>query len=200
MKCHQEKAAYLCSRQGILKTKDLEDAGVHRVAIAEMVKHGKLLKLSRGLYVDPAYPLSEESQLAQTAIKYPGAVFCLLTALQIHGITTQLPHEIWIAIQRHHSPPKQSYPPLRVFRTDSIADGFGIEQKTVDGIVQILVTDIHRTIAECFKYRNKLGLNIALEALHEAWAKNLIHMDALQEAAKHLRVTNVMRPYLESLS
>ena len=136
-------------------------------------------------------------QLAQLATKYPLIVFCLLTALKIHGLTTQNPHEVWIAILPHARTPTPVYPPLHVVRFSD--PGAGTEQIAIDGVTNVLVTTVAKTVADCFKFRNKIGLDIALEALREAWRLKKVSMDELWEAAQLCRVANVMRPYLESL-
>jgi predicted transcriptional regulator of viral defense system len=135
--------------------------------------------------------------LAPIAIKSKDLVFCLLTALELHGLTTQSAHEVWVAIGQKTRAPKLEYPPLHVVRMSDLK--FGIMTKTVDEVVQIPVTNVAKTIADCFKFRNKIGLDIALEALRDAWQQKKVTMDELWRAAEHCRVANVMRPYLESL-
>ncbi len=136
-------------------------------------------------------------QLAQLAIKYPNVVFCLLTALQIHGLTTQNSHEVWVAIASKARAPIVSYPPLHLVRFSDL--GLAVEQKSIDGVVYVPVTSVAKTIADCFKFRNKIGLHIALEALRNAWKQKKVTIDELWESAQVCRVANVMRPYLESL-
>jgi len=186
--------------QGLIRTRDLEALGMNRVAIGAMVQRGQLVRLGRGLYAPPNYESTENSSLAQVAIKYPKAVFCLLTALRLHGVTTQNPHEVWIAIEHKAKAPKLDYPPLHVIR--STGDGLyaGTEQMTVDGVVQVPVTGLAKTIADCFKFRNKIGLDVAIEALREAWSAKRISMDELHHFAKICRVEGVMRPYMEALA
>jgi predicted transcriptional regulator of viral defense system len=120
-----------------------------------------------------------------------------LTALQLHGLTTQSPHEVWVAVGQKARTPKIEHPPLHVVRMSDV--GYGIVSITVDGVVHIPVTDIAKTIADCFKFRNKIGLDVALEALRDAWQQKKVTMDDLWRAAEHCRVANVIRPYLESL-
>jgi len=117
--------------------------------------------------------------------------------LQVHGLTTQSPHEVWVAIGQKSRSPKIAYPPLRILRMGAI--DYGTTLIKVDGSTQIPVTNIAKTIADCFKFRNKIGLDVALEALKEAWQQKRVTMDELWVAAEHCRVTNVIRPYLESL-
>jgi len=183
-----------------MRTRDLEAMGWTRVAIGAMVQRGQLMRLGRGLYAPPDYVPTEDSALAQVAIKYPQAVFCLLTALRLHGLTTQNPHQVWIAIDHKAKAPNMAYPPLRIIRSTGEALHEGIEQMTVDGAVQVAVTSLPKTLADCFKFRNKIGLDVALEALREAWNARRIPMDELYRCARICRVEKVMQPYLESLA
>lgn len=183
-----------------MRTRDLEALGWTRVAIGAMVQRGQLIRLGRGLYAPPDYVPTEDSALAQVAIKYPQAVFCLLTALRLHGLTTQNPHQVWIAIGHKAKAPIMAYPPLRIIRSTGAALNEGVEQMTVDGAVQVAVTSLPKTLADCFKFRNKIGLDVALEALREAWNARRIDMDELCRCARICRVEKVMQPYLESLA
>lgn len=189
----------LARSRGLLRSRDLKSLTGSRVELSTLVNQGKLQRISRGIYALPEREVTEHSSLAELAIKYPNAVFCLLTALQIHGLTTQAPHEIWIAIDHKAREPSVTYPPLRVARFSGDALSYGIEQVAVNGVVQIPVTSIAKTIADCFKYRNKIGLDVALEALREAWRSKKVTMDEIADAASVCRVSNVIRPYLESL-
>lgn len=184
---------------GILRARDFARAGIASIKVQEAKKSGALIKLGRGLYASAHRKSTSQDHLAEIAIKYPHSVFCLLTALQIHGITTQSPHEVWLAIDNKARAPSMDYPPLRVARFSGSALIEGVEQKSIDGVVQIPVTSIAKTIADCFKYRNKIGLDVALEALKDAWQGKKVTMDELWDAAKICRMTNVMKPYLESL-
>lgn len=185
---------------GIVRARDLARAGISSIKIQKAKQSGVLIKLGRGLYVSSGRKSTSQDYLAEIAIKYPRSIFCLLTALQIHGVTTQSPHEVWLAIDNKAREPSIDYPPLRIARFSGAALLEGVEQKSIDGVVQIPVTSIAKTIADCFKYRNKIGLDVALEALREAWREKKVTMDELWEAAEICRMTNVMRPYLESLT
>lgn len=185
--------------QGLMRTRDLESQGWNRVAIGAMVARGQLIRLGRGLYAPPDYIPSEDSSVAQVAVKHPTAVFCLLTALKLHGVTTQNPHEVWIAIEHKAKAPKMDYPPLRIIRSTGEARSQGVEQMVVDG-VRVQVTALAKTIADCFKFRNKIGLDVAIEALKEAWNAKRVSMDELYHCAQICRVHNVMRPYMEALA
>jgi len=186
--------------EGLTRTRDLEALGWSRVAIGAMVRRGELVRLGHGLYAPHDYEPSEHSSIAQVAIKCPDAVFCLLTALKLHGLTTQNPHEVWIAIDHKANAPKMHYPPLRITRFSEEPSSDALEQMTVDGVVQIPVTTLARTIVDCFKFRNKIGLDVAIEALREAYATKRVSMDDLYRHANIRRVEKVMRPYMEALA
>lgn len=198
MKIAPSKSALeLLHAKGMVRAHELASIGVTGETLQQLLRTGLLVRISRGLYAAPDRALNEHDQLAQLAIKHPRMVFCLLTALQIHGLTTQAPHEVWVAISPNARAPQVSYPPLRIVRlSDSDVQVVTI---SLDGIVHIPVTSVAKTVADCFKFRNKIGLDIALEALRDAWRQKKVTMDELWESAQLCRVTNVMRPYLESL-
>jgi predicted transcriptional regulator of viral defense system len=125
-------------------------------------------------------------------------VVCLLSALRLHELTTQSPYEVWLAIPNNARAPRIDYPPIRVVRFSGAALSEGIEERKIDGVT-VRFTNVPKTIADCFKYRNKIGLDVALEALHEAWNSKRCQMDELWHYASICRVSNVIRPYLESL-
>lgn len=189
----------LAHQRGILRSRELDALGFSRTALSRLVESGAILRLSRGLYALPNREVGEHSTFAEVAIKHPGAVFCLLSALQLHGVTTQIPHQVWIAVDNKARAPKMEYPPLKVIRFSGDALVSGVEDMVVDGVVHISVTGLEKTIADCFKFRNKIGLDVAIEALQEAWRTKRITMDGLWKFARICRVSNVMRPYLESL-
>lgn len=195
---HNEQALTLARQQGILRPKDLQDASIPRVVLTRLAASGELEKVGRGLYRLADAPISEHESLGQVAIRIPQAVFCLLTALQIHDLTTQLPRELWIAMPRGSHAPRLDYPPLRMiqFSGDAYAEGIEIIQRDQ---IDLRVYCIAKTLVDCFKHRNKIGLDVALEALKEARAQNKLIMDELWHHAQIARVTNVMRPYLEAI-
>jgi predicted transcriptional regulator of viral defense system len=190
-------AVELVHADGLVRARALALVGASGAKLQQLLRSGELVRISRGLYASPDRALTELDLLAQLAIKYPNIVFCLLTALQIHGLTTQNSHEVWVAISSKARAPSVSYPPLHIVRFSDL--GLAVEQKAIDGVVNIPVTSVAKTIADCFKFRNKIGLDIALEALRDAWKQKKVTMDELWEAAQVCRVANVMRPYLESL-
>ena len=198
MKIAPSKSALeLLHAKGMVRAHELASIGVTGETLQQLLRTGLLVRISRGLYAAPDRALNEHDQLAQLAIKHPKVVFCLLTALRIHGLTTQAPHEVWVAISPNARAPKVSYPPLRIVRLSD--PDVQVVTISLDGIVHIPVTSVAKTVADCFKFRNKIGLDIALEALRDAWRQKKVTMDELWESAQLCRVTNVMRPYLESL-
>ncbi len=192
-----DAARELLRAKSLVRAHELAQLGVAGETLQQLLRTGVVVRISRGLYAAPDRELTEHDQLAQLAIKHPKLVFCLLTALQIHGLTTQSPHQVWVAISPNARAPRVEYPPLRIVRLSD--PGLGLEQITLDGVVHIPVTSVAKTVADCFKFRNKIGLDIALEALRDAWRQKKVTMDELWEWARLCRVANVMRPYLESL-
>ncbi len=189
----------LAHRQGLLRPRDVEAFGFSRMALSTLAREGKLTRLCRGLYALPDRPASEHATLAEVASKHPSTLVCLLSALQFHGLTTQSPFEVWVAIANKARAPKMDYPPLRIVRFSGDALTEGVEEHLVDGVT-VRVTSVAKTVADCFKYRNKIGLDVALEALREAWTARRVKMDDLWHCAQVCRVANVMRPYLEALT
>jgi len=194
---YSQAALNLLKEKGVVRARELAFLGVKGATLQQLLQKGCLVRIERGLYALASRSSSGLDELALLAIKYKGLVFCLLTALQVHGLTTQSPHEVWVAIGQKSRSPKIAYPPLRILRMGAI--DYGTTLIKVDDSTQIPVTNIAKTIADCFKFRNKIGLDVALEALKEAWQQKRVTMDELWVAAEHCRVTNVIRPYLESL-
>jgi predicted transcriptional regulator of viral defense system len=193
-----ERVLRLAGERGALRTRDLAGHRIPRTTLSRLVESGRLVQISRGLYALPDHSRSEQHQLAEIAIRSPQGVFCLLTALRFHELTTQSPHEIWLAIPNKAHPPKLDYPPLRVVRFSGAALTQGVETHMVDG-VGARVYSVAKTVADCFKYRNKIGLDVALEALRESRREKRATNDELWRYAKICRVANVMRPYMESI-
>jgi predicted transcriptional regulator of viral defense system len=189
----------LLRRAGPTRSRELVAAGVTRSQLSRMVAAGRLVRVARGLYAMPGYRGGEHSALVAVAKRAPGALFCLLTALRIHELTTQAPFEVWIAIGNKDHPPRLDYPPLRAMRFSAAALSAGVETRRFDGTT-VRVTSVAKTVADCFKFRNKIGLDVALEALREARRAKKASADELWRYAKINRVTNVMRPYLEAVA
>lgn len=189
----------LAERQPLLRARDLTAQALPTVVLSRLVAAGKLERIARGVYSLPGRALSEHRSLAEVALRVPRGVVCLLSALRVHGIGTQAPFEVWLAIPPHTSIPRLDQPALRVVRMSGPALTDGIEPIEIDG-VQVPVFNAAKTVADCFKYRNKIGLDVALEALRDGWVQRRLTMDALWHYAAVNRVANVMRPYLESVT
>lgn len=198
MKTLSENLLDLARTQGLIRACDLTPLGIPRVALTRAVRRGELERIGRGLYGLPGRVVSAQGTLAEVARKVPKGVVCLLSALRFYELTTQSPFEVWLAIENKAVKPKLDYPPLRIVRFSGAALTEGVEKHVVDGVT-VSVTSVAKTVADCFKYRNKIGLDVALEALREAWNAKRMTGDEIWHYAKVCRVANVMRPYLESL-
>jgi len=197
-KTQTQRTLALAYTKGILRSCDLEAIGIPRVILTRLTASGQLDKIGRGLYRLPTANISEHIDLVTVGTKIPQAVFCLITALRFHELTTQITHEIWIAMPRGSHSPKIDYPPIKMVQYSGDSYGEGIEVHQRDR-VQIRVYSVAKTIADCFKHRNKIGLNVALEALQEGCRYNRVNMNELWHFAKICRVANVMRPYMEAI-
>jgi predicted transcriptional regulator of viral defense system len=195
---HTQRVLDLLGQKGMLRPSDLDAIGTHRVVLTRMTAKGLLEKVGRGIYRLPESQPSEHESLSSIATKVPQAVFCLLSALQFHALTTQLPRQVWIAMPRGSHTPKIDYPPVRMVQFAGSAYSEGIELFERDQ-VKLRVYGVAKTVADCFKYRNKIGLDVALEALKDARAQNKASIDEIWRYAKICRVSNVMRPYLEAI-
>ncbi|MGB4343826.1 MAG: type IV toxin-antitoxin system AbiEi family antitoxin domain-containing protein [Moraxellaceae bacterium] len=195
---HTQRVLSLASQKGLLRASDLDDIDAPRVVLTRLTAAGLLERVGRGLYRLPDSQGSEHESLVTIATKVPQAVFCLLTALQFHELTTQLPRQVWIAMPRGSHVPRVDYPPIKMVQFTGEAYTAGIEEVERDG-VKLRVYSVAKTVADCFKHRNKIGLDVALEALKEARTRNRASVDDIWRYAKICRVANVMRPYLESI-
>ena len=193
-----DKLLQLAAKRQIVRTKDASELGVPRNYLGRLVRKGIFEKVRRGLYTSPEFSGNEHLTLIEAAYQLPKGTVCLLSALRFHNFTTQSPHEIWMAIGQKAWAPKISSPPIRLIRMSGAALHFGVKEHKVSGTVLRVFTPA-KTVADCFKFRNKIGLDVAIEALKECRRSKKATMDELWAAAKICRVANVMRPYLESL-
>ncbi len=193
-----ERVLGLVQSRGMVRPKDLADLGIPSVVLTRLAADGRVERVGRGLYRASGRLPTEVDSLELLAIKVPRAVFCLLTALQVHELTTQLPRQVWIAMPRGSHAPKIEYPPIRMIQFSGDAYVEGVEIIERDS-VSLRVYGVAKTVADCFKYRNKIGLDVALEALKAARSTGKATADDLWRFAKICRVANVMRPYLEAL-
>jgi predicted transcriptional regulator of viral defense system len=189
----------LARSKGILRTRDVDSAGASRALLASLTDEGRLLKLGRGLYALPDRAVSAYDSFAEVAARSESGVLCLLSALRFHGLTTQQSSDVWLAVPHKSHAPRFDYPPLRVVRMSGPAMTEGVENVDIAG-TQVRVFGVAKTVADCFKFRNKIGIDVALEALREAWNGKRVTMDELWRYAEICRVANVMRPYLEAVA
>jgi predicted transcriptional regulator of viral defense system len=197
METNTDQILSLVRTQGVLRPRDLVARNIATVALTRMVKNGSLVRVARGLYALPDRQASEYASLGEVAVKYPQGIICLLSALRFHELGTQSPYEVWLAIPNKARPPVLEYPPIRIVRFSGAALTEGVETHLIDG-VPVRITSVARTVADCFKFRNKIGMDVALEALREAWRDKKVTMNDLWHFAEVNRVTNIIRPYLES--
>jgi predicted transcriptional regulator of viral defense system len=193
-----ERLIRLARHRPALAAKEVTRAGIHSQQLSRLVAEGRLERIARGLYRLPGLPVTENHGLVVVAQAVPRGVVCLLSALSFHGIGTQLPHEVWVAVDRRDRRPNLAWPRLRVVRFSGKPLTEGVETHRSEGQA-VRVFGIAKTIADCFKYRNKIGLDVALEALREAWRARRVTMDDIDRYARVCRVERVMSPYLEAL-
>jgi predicted transcriptional regulator of viral defense system len=211
-----ETVLKLAEQQGILRTVDLAPLSVPRVTLTRLVRSGRIERIGRGLYSLPGADVSEHHSLVEASKRVTHGVVCLLSALRFHDLTTQDPFEVWIAIDRRARKPKVAYPPLRVVRFSRNALRDGVEHYEIEKS-NVPVTSPARTVADCFRYRTKIGLDVAIEALRDylkrsrnpgpggrksqgAHTSGAFTIDALVDAAESVKAYGVLRPYLEALS
>jgi predicted transcriptional regulator of viral defense system len=193
-----ERILEIAEEKKLLKPKDLVAEKIPTVFLSRLVKQGKLLRLCQGLYSLPDTLLDENQSLLEVQHIVPNGVFCLLTALQFHNLTTQNPFQVWLAVERNAAVPRIRSVQNRIFRMSGEMFSAGIEEHLVESGT-IRVYSPAKTVADCFKYRNKVGLDVAMEALKDTWRKRLITMDELWHFAQINRVSKVMMPYLHML-
>ena len=194
----QNKVLKLARRGQGVTARELAETGIHRQVLSRLVATGELERIARGIYRLPEHPITEHHSLAVASTAVPHGVVCLISALQFHELGTQLPHQIWLAIDRRARRPALKYPPLRIVRYSGAALTEGIETHRLEG-QSVRVYNVAKTLADCFKYRNKIGLDVAMEALREAWRARRFTMTDMHRYAGICRVQRVMQPYLEAL-
>lgn len=193
-----EMVINLAREHGVLRPRDLREHRIPENYLWRLVEQGILERSGRGLYVLAEGEYTEWHSLALACKWVPRGVVCLLTALRFHNLTTQAPYEVWMALERPSRTPRLAYPPLRVVRFSGLAFSEGIEEHVVEG-VPVRVYSPGKTVIDCFRYRNRIGLDVALEALRECRRHRRATMEELWHFAQICRVANVMRPYMESL-
>lgn len=194
----RDKTLELARRRQGVTARELAAAGIHRQYPSRLVSSGELVREARGIYRLPEQQAGEHHAMAVAATAVPRGVACLLSALSFHGLGSQVPAEVWIALPRSARRPQLEFPPLRVVRFGGEALTAGIEHHRIEGR-EVAIYGVAKTLADCFKYRNKVGLDVALEALRDAWRDRRFTLDTLDRYASICRVQRVMRPYLEAL-
>lgn len=188
----------LLNEKKLIRPRDLKRLGISRVPLKRLLAKKKIIRIGRGLYTLPETIEEEQRSLIEVCKLVPEGVICLLTALRFHDLGTQNPHQIWLAIDHKSKLPRLENVKLRIVRFSEPALHFGVEEHILYG-TEIKVTTPAKTIADCFKYRNKIGLDVAIEALREGWRNRKITMDELYRSAKVCRVERIIRPYAEAL-
>ena len=185
-------------RQRLLSAADVRAQGWSPQLLIKLEQSGKLQRVTRGLYSLPDSQITEHQSLIEVCRRVPKAVICLLSALQFHEIGTQLPFEVWIALPEATQAPALDNPALRIARLRGAAYTEGIETVVEHGST-LRVYSVAKTITDCFKFRHKVGLDVALEALKDAWQRRKLNIDEVTHFAKINRVAKVMQPYLEAV-
>ena len=184
---------------GLVRPVDLETRGISRRELYSLARKGMVARQARGIYVADKHPYTAQHTLAQVAKRVPAGVFCLLTALRFHDLTTQALAELWIALPEKARKPRLDYPRLRVARFSGEALTEGIETHRLEG-VEVRVYSAAKTVADCFKYRNKVGIDVAVEALRDFSRHHRGGATDLARFARVCRVTRVMQPYLDAIA
>lgn len=199
MSTQTEQLLALAARKRLLRGADAMGIGASPQLLINLQRAGRLVRVARGVYSLPDAPITEHQTLVEVCERVPKAVVCLLSALRFHDVGTQAPHQVWIALPESAHTPTLDYPVLRVVHLRGAAYSEGIEVTDDEG-ASIRVYGLAKTIADCFKFRQKIGLDVALEALKDAWQRRLVSIDDLTRHARVNRVERVMRPYLEALT
>jgi len=186
------------ARQGPLRARDLDAAAIPRAYLARLVSAGQLEKAGRGLYRLPDFEPTELHSLAEVSARVPEGIVCLLSALQVHGLTTEAPHAVWLMIDSRARTPRIDTPAIEIVRAHGTAHDHGVERRRIEG-VNVRLTTGANTVADCFRYRRHVGLDVALAALRDFLGQRGRSLDALVAAAHADRVYSVVRPYLEAL-
>lgn len=195
----KDRILRLFNGMDVVRPRDAEAIGIAGSYLNVLHSKGVLERPSRGLYTLPNSEPSEFRSIVEACKHSPNATVCLLSALRIHDLTTQSPYEVWLAIGEKDRKPQMTYPPIRLVRFSGASREYGIEKRKLEGVT-VSVYSAAKTVADCFKYRNKIGLDVAIEALRDCRSSRKVTIDQIWQAAKVCRMANVMRPYLEATS
>ena len=195
-----KKVLNLTRKAGILRPRDLDRHGIPRQYLAILERQGSIQRMGRGLYgLSDATNVTENHSVAEACKRVPNGVVCMISALRLHGLTTQAPFEVWMAIDRKAWLPKVDHPPIRIVRFSGPALTEGVQRRKIEG-VEVQVFSPAKTVADCFKYRNKIGRDVAIEALLECRRLKKATVDEISHFAKICRVGNVIQPYMEAMA
>jgi predicted transcriptional regulator of viral defense system len=197
MKTVKEQILDIARKQSIFRAGDIPNVEKPQTELCRMVVQGELIRVARGLYSLPNAEIGENHSLAESVKQYHGGVICLISALYFHRIGTQLPYETWLMRQDRNVAPVKGFPVRFVYSTGD-AFSFGMEKHTIEG-TEVSIYTPAKTVADCFKYRNKIGLDVAIEALQEGWRAKLFTMDEFWAAVKVCRMQKIIQPYVEML-
>jgi predicted transcriptional regulator of viral defense system len=194
-----QHALRLIKTIGIARPRELEARGITRSQLSRLVEEGLVIRQSRGLYTVAQHAPTADHTLAQVAKRVPEGILCLLTALRFHGLTTQAPAEVWVALPGKARSPRLDYPRLRIARFSGEALTEGVEERRAEGVT-LRVYSAAKTVADCFKYRNKIGIDVAVEALRDFSRTHRGGATELARYARICRVSRVMQPYLDAIA
>lgn len=193
-----ERVLDLARRAGVVSAAEVRELGIHPEYLRRLCADGRIVRVARGLYALPDVEVTAHHSLVVAAKAVRKGVICLISALSFHNIGTQVPHEVWVAIDRRSAEPRVERPRMRIMRFSGKALTEGVKEHSIEGVT-VSIYDAAKTVADCFKYRNKVGLDVALEALREVLRDRKCTVDELWRYAKVCRVASVMRPYMEAL-
>lgn len=194
----ERKVLEIVTGTGVVRVRDIRARGLHPEHLRRLVKKGYLIRLSRGVYAPREFEPTQNHGLAQVAIRVPNSVVCLLSALQFHELTTQMPRRVWIAVPPKARTPHLDWPELQVHRFSGASLTEGRVEHLLEG-VPVKIYEPAKTVADCFKFRNVVGLDVAIESLRECLREKRATIDELVHFGKICRVDRVMRPYLEAM-
>jgi predicted transcriptional regulator of viral defense system len=195
----QARILQIARKKRLFRLSEAKQAGIHPEAVRRLTSRGQLVRIGRGLYAPHSLEPTEHHTLAEVAKRVPKGIVCLLTALRFHGLGTQNPRDVWLAVDRRAGIPKIDFTPVRIIRMSGDALSTGIEEHDIDG-VQVRITSPARTAVDCFKFRNKIGIDVAVEALKDYRRVRKGSVDELWRQADRLRMSKVIRPYWDAMS
>lgn len=194
-----EQVLALVQEKGIVRPRDVAALGLSPTHLQRLYEQGRIQRSGRGVYLPVDAQPDEHLSLSETALRSPNGVICLISALEFHGLTTQLPHEVWLALPPRVYHPRSEWPPLKVVSMTGAAFTEGIEEHLLNGVT-VRIYSPAKTVADCFRFRNKVGLDVALEALKDIRRKRVATLDELWRFGTVCRVSSVMKPYLEAVA